>query len=312
MSRFLLAAWLWLSCQGAFAALITFDRFDTYRGEGLAPGGPPGSLDSTRWQVEGLSDGDSLPGGRHTGGDFARGTSPGGVSSGGLYAFLVDPVAPVPDHALGVQPTASDGTPGAFTLRIVNPLAEIVRGVVVLFEYWFLNDGGRAMSAELQWASDSSPGFSPVIGSALVTPRAADAVASWAVDARRVTVEGMAVRPGETLRLRWAFDEVPGGSGSRDELAIDDVLVLSLEGAPGPARPVPLPAAWLLTLPGLALVGWRARAVARARGGMAWANAPGVPGASPMPALSRPRCASAGSRRPHPWRWRRTRAAVAG
>lgn len=66
------------------------EDFNLYGGAGFAsPPASPQQLDSGAFLVRGLSDGDVDFGETRTTGDFARGASAGGASTGGVYAFDV-------------------------------------------------------------------------------------------------------------------------------------------------------------------------------------------------------------------------------
>src|SRR5687767_98285 len=99
------------------AARTTYD-FDTYAGAGLASTPAAGQLDSDEWKVSGMSDAPMATayGGTATTGDWARGASAGGETTGGLYGFEVA----ASDTAFGWQPGSLDATPGAFEVRFVN------------------------------------------------------------------------------------------------------------------------------------------------------------------------------------------------
>ena len=63
--------------------------FTSYAGTGFSPSPQTGQLDSTTWRVGGFSDGTLGYGDTGVTGDFARGKSSGGVTSGGVFAFQV-------------------------------------------------------------------------------------------------------------------------------------------------------------------------------------------------------------------------------
>ena len=83
-----------------------------FAGGGFAPSPATGQLDSDAWEVAGMSDGNLDFGQSNVAGDFARGTHSGGVGTGGIYAFEVGS-----NLILGVQPGASDFTPGSLTVE---------------------------------------------------------------------------------------------------------------------------------------------------------------------------------------------------
>ena len=93
-------------------ATLFAEGFESFSGLGFSTPGGAGQLDSNHWRATGLSDGDGSFLGTHTTGDFARGFQSAPVSTGGVYAFDVGA-----NRVLGAQPTGSDITPGAITLR---------------------------------------------------------------------------------------------------------------------------------------------------------------------------------------------------
>ncbi len=89
--------------------------FTGFAGAGFQPGGGDGTLDSDLWGATGFSEGGVDFGATVTTGDFARGSTAGLVTSGGIYAVDI-----AGNQGLMVQPTADDFTPGSFILKIEN------------------------------------------------------------------------------------------------------------------------------------------------------------------------------------------------
>ncbi|MEM6528949.1 MAG: hypothetical protein AAF653_11695, partial [Chloroflexota bacterium] len=129
-------------------ANLTYD-FNMFAGSGFAPAPAAGQLDSDDWRVTGLSAGSGTFGGTFTSGDFARGTSTGGISTGGVYAFEVSSG----NTALGVQPTGSDFTPGAITLKVTNDTGSALTSIVVSYTVYFFNDQVRSNSFNLGYST---------------------------------------------------------------------------------------------------------------------------------------------------------------
>ena len=80
--------------------------FSGFAGAGFDASPDDGMLDSDTWIVTGLSDGDVDFGLCFTTGDFARGSTMGGITTGGVYAADI-----LDNQALMVQPGADDFTP---------------------------------------------------------------------------------------------------------------------------------------------------------------------------------------------------------
>src|SRR5215510_3505689 len=94
------------SAQLSITGDVTIESFSGYTGAGFAPSPAGGQLDSDEVRVTGLSDGSGIcaSGATCTTGDFARGSSAGNESTGGIYAFTVSSGAP----ALGFHPASGD------------------------------------------------------------------------------------------------------------------------------------------------------------------------------------------------------------
>ena len=118
----------WQIDQTDTAFLIDFDNTVTgvnngqFNGSGFSNVPSAGQIDTDAIIVTGMSDGDLSFGAVNTSGDFARGTSTGGVTTGGVYGFEVTSN----NHALGVQPGGSDFTPGDIILRLQNSTLETI------------------------------------------------------------------------------------------------------------------------------------------------------------------------------------------
>lgn len=99
-------------------------------GSGFAPSPSTEQLDSNICRVTGLRDGSLEFGDTGATGDFARGSTTGGVTYGGVYAFDLGNG----DIALGVQPSSADFTPGEFILKVENTTGSIVSDVYIAYE----------------------------------------------------------------------------------------------------------------------------------------------------------------------------------
>lgn len=206
--------------EASFSGPFWYSDFDNYAGAGFAPSPTCSQLDSDTWIVNGLSDGDLAFGATGTSGDYARGASPGGVSSGGVYRFD----AATNDGSLGVQPTGSDFTPGDFVLQVTNDSMSAVVAVDLDLVLLVLNDQGRSSSADVSYSTDGTT-FTPIPLLSFATPAAADAVPAWISVPGVATVTGLSIPPGGSFYLSFASDDA-GGSGSRDEFALDSIVLM--------------------------------------------------------------------------------------
>lgn len=202
---------------------------DVFAANGFQPVPAPGQLDSNAWAVSGFSDGDLPFGGTALSGDLARGTSMGGgTGTGGLYALRSVPPAGV--SALCVQPGGSDFTPGTITLRLLNgDTTRAMAALTVTYDILFRNDENRSSSLEFSYSLDNIA-FTAIAPAGFASPEAADPTPQFVKEggagpSRTVTITGLNIPPGGgELFLRWTSDDV-SGSGSRDEIAVDNISV---------------------------------------------------------------------------------------
>lgn len=204
--------------------------FTGYTGAGFAADPAAGQLDSDVLSIAGFSEGDLPFGTAAESGDFARGTTTGGVSSGGVYAFDLGEG----DMALGVQPTGSDYTPGSLTLRIENGSTVPLVRIQVTYDVVVFNDQGRSTSWNLSFSSDELGPYEAVPAADYASPETADAEPAYTAVRRSAELTPPAeVLPGESLYLRWTSDDV-GGAGSRDEIGVDNLTVVGEGSVPDP------------------------------------------------------------------------------
>jgi len=210
---------LWALTGGT--AYAQLEDFETFTGSGFSPTPTTGQLDSNMWIVTGFSDGDLVFGGTGDSGDFARGSSNGGVGTGGVYAFDTGG-----NSILGVQPGGSDFTPGTIQLKRFNETGNPVTEVTVSYNIWTYNDQGRSNSLNFAYSTDCFS-YTNVPALDYATPEAADASPAWTMTTRSTMIT-VNLAPNAEFCLQWTGDDV-SGSGSRDEYGIDNVYV-SLEG----------------------------------------------------------------------------------
>ena len=191
-----------------------------YDGTDIVPSPGTGDLDSNAWAVNGMSSGDVAFDASSNGGDYGRGASAGNVTSGGLYAFQVGGAS---DVALGWQATGSDYSPGSFTLKVTNNTGVTVTRFEIDYEVWILNNEDRASSANFSYSSDNSS-YTNVASLNTTTTAAEDGSPSWSSSDKSATIYGLNVADGASFYLRWSSDDV-SGSGSRDEIAVDDIVL---------------------------------------------------------------------------------------
>ncbi|MGB3512589.1 MAG: hypothetical protein WBA93_25895, partial [Microcoleaceae cyanobacterium] len=140
---------LTIETTGEQAMSIFSEDFNNFTGNGFVSTPAVGQLDSDIWKVTGLSDGNGTFGGTHDSDDFARGSSTGGVSTGGIYAFDVGS-----NNILGVQPGGSDFTPGDIVLKITNTTGSTITDLDIAYDIFYNNNEERANSLNFAWSVD--------------------------------------------------------------------------------------------------------------------------------------------------------------
>ncbi|MBX2845678.1 MAG: endonuclease, partial [Saprospiraceae bacterium] len=155
----------------------------------------------------------------------------GGVSTGGVYAFNINSN----NRALGFQPTGSDFTPGNLGLKIQNNTGSTLNEVTVTYTVYVRNDQSRGNSFNFSYSTNNSS-YTDVTAVNIVTPAGADSSPSWTATQKTTTLSNINLAAGSHLYLRWTSNDV-NGSGSRDEIAIDDILIETSSSAPPCSQP---------------------------------------------------------------------------
>ncbi len=196
----------------------TYLDFNSYTGAGVVASPAADQLNSITWEIIGFSDGDNLFGASANTGDYARGISAGGVTTGGLYSF---------DNgtggSFGVQPGGSDFTPGSVTLRIQNNTGQVINDLNLDYEIWSFNDQGRSSSFNLDHSADNVT-FTAEASQDFTTIEVADITPAWVSASRSITLTAVDIANGDFYYIRWSSDDI-GGTGSRDELALDNISI---------------------------------------------------------------------------------------
>ena len=190
-----------------------------FAGDGFHPDPSTGQLDGDAWALEGLSDGNLSFGGFGLTGDYARGSSIGGVTTGGVYSFEVG----LNNVALGIQPTGDDLTPGTITLKIKNSSGFALERLKFAYSLWVLNNGDRGNSIELKYSTDDI-NYSNITGSSFTSVANADPLPSWQSINFEFDIENLSILPDGYIFIKWQTNDATG-SNSRDEFAIDDINI---------------------------------------------------------------------------------------
>ena len=196
-----------------------------YNGSGATNAPSTGQLNSTSWSIDGFA-GTLNFSGTQTTGDYARGTSTGGTGTGGMYAFEVA----ASDYAFGVQAGGSDFTPGNATLRVLNATGSTVTHFLVEYDIYVYNDQGRGNTWNFSYSLDNSL-YTNEVELDYTSPTLADASPAWRLNKRYVLIDGISLADNSFMYLRWSSDDAVG-AGSRDEIALDNIIITPFTAAP--------------------------------------------------------------------------------
>ncbi len=204
-------------------------NFTGFTGLGFTPTPAVGQLDADNWQITGCSDGDLLFGGTKTTGDFARGSTGGIVTTGGIYGFSGGGGT---NQVLYFQPTADDLTPGDVTLRYKNITGTVLTELDFSYVIFLYNNESRSTTLKLSYSLDNIT-FLAVPSVDFTSLAALDA--SLYTYNRSVNISGLSIPNNTFIYFKWTTDDAPGGAGSRDEIGIDDItLTASSDPVPTP------------------------------------------------------------------------------
>lgn len=227
----LLAVLFWAQCSwGQYNITTTgvpvvYEDFTGFTGSGFSPTPAAGQLNSNNWAIKGFSDPDLAFGGTRTTGDHARGTTAGGVSSGGVYNNNGSST-----DKIWLQPTGSDFVPGSMTARFQNNTGAAIIEISPSYLIYFLNDQGRANSLNFSWSTDDVT-YTSVAALDFTTPVAASGGLTSV--SRSTTITGLNIADGAFFYIKWSGNDV-SGSGSRDEYGVDDITLNVTTVATGP------------------------------------------------------------------------------
>jgi hypothetical protein len=196
--------------------LITFSGFT---GAGFTTNPGAGELCSNNWLPSGFSDNNYIPCGNNTSGDWARGSTAGGVGTGGIYAY--DDGAG--NQALWIQPGGSDFTPGDITLQLQNTTGAALTDIDLSYDILFLNDQNRTNSLNFSYSIDGT-NFTAISSLDFATPAAAAGSPTVMSVLRSTTISGLNISNNAFFWVRWTGNDV-SGSGARDEYGLDNIAV---------------------------------------------------------------------------------------
>lgn len=192
--------------------------FTGFTGTGFSPAPATGQLNSTTWIVTGMSDGAISPGGLAITGDFARGSTTGGVGTGGLYSYDDGGASP---GAVWIQPTGGDMSPGTIQLLVENTTGAVMTSLTVEYDLIVLNDQNSSNSVNLSYSTTGFGGtFTAVPAAGFISEAVSDGLTT--ITARSVNITGISIPNGGQLALSWEIDQVVA-SGAQDEIGLDNI-----------------------------------------------------------------------------------------
>jgi hypothetical protein len=145
-------------------------------------------------------------------------------TASGIYAFKTD-INDTSDKALGFQPTGGDLTPGFIYFKIKNTSTQTINNITFGFTLEVKNNEARSNNIQIYHGSDTTFANMTLMQT-YVSPLAADPTPAWVDSNLLVNVTGLNVLPNAEYVFLIRTDDV-GGSGSRDEFAINDLFVVS-------------------------------------------------------------------------------------
>lgn len=194
----------------------TIENFNTFNGSGFQPTPLGGQLDSDGWAITGFSDGNLVFGGTNVIGDYARLTTAGGVTTGGIYKCTAS------SGFLMIQPGGTDFTPGSITMKIQNTTGSTITSFDVSYLLLLNNNEGRSNSFNFYYSTDDII-YNPVSNLDFTSPELPDVLGFQSLS-RNTTINGVSIPNNGFLYLKWIGDDV-SGSGSRDEFGIDNIQI---------------------------------------------------------------------------------------
>ncbi len=210
---------------------VTID-FNEYRGTGFTtmPLANIGQLCTNTWAVTGWSDGAKPFGGVTsiaTTGDHARGLRTAPVTTGGFYGVNKGSM----DNALLIQPAGTpDFAPGTLTLKVQNTTGFTLNSYQVMYDILEFNDQNRASTMNFSYSSDDVT-YTPVTALDYTTVQALAASPAFVVTPRNTVINGLSIPNNGFFYLRFNSADA-GGTGSRDELGLDNIIVKKVTSFP--------------------------------------------------------------------------------
>lgn len=210
-------------CQSFTGAPLTID-FTGFTGAGFANPPTAAQLNSKIWTLSGFANDVYRSGGANTVVNFARGATTGNVTTGGLYALNYGTGGS--NQALMIQPTGTvfnSVTDANINLQVCNNSGSALTSLDLSYDILVRNDQGRANNFNFFYSTDGF-NYTQVTALNYTSPADADATPAYVTIPRNTTLTGLNIPNGAMFFLRWKGGDA-GGSGSRDEFALDNITL---------------------------------------------------------------------------------------
>jgi len=208
-------------CQSFSGSPLTID-FTGFAGGGFTSSPSTTQLNSKVWNFGGFSD-FYKPGQSNTGNDFARGaTTPGVPVTGGIYGCTYS----TGNQALWLQPSTNDFSApngGSINLQLCNNSGSSITSLNISYDILVYNDRDRSSSFNFFYSTNGST-YTQILALDYTSPTTASVTPTVVTVPRSSTINSLNILNGEMFYLRWFGNDV-SGSGERDELGIDNIII---------------------------------------------------------------------------------------
>lgn len=159
-----------------------------------------------------------------------QGTSNGGETASGVYAFNV--ASSGTDRVFGMQPSGSrwgdkNSDDGQVVFKIDNNSGMTFTAFQVSYDLYELNNEGRTTTVEAYFTDDASTPNYGAVQATYTTPELANISPAWTnAFTGSFTLTGFNVPNGASVFLRFYVFDGPASGGSRDEIGIDNIRVV--------------------------------------------------------------------------------------
>jgi hypothetical protein len=206
--------------------------FNEYNASGFQPTPTFGQIGSNEVSIR---PGGSNPilyyGGTQTSGVYAKGITGNAQTAGGFYAFRIDPLDTA-NRAFGFQQTGTFmggiNTTGEIQFRFENLTGKPIYKMNFSYDIYVRNDQPRSSSIKIKVGNDTN-NLVPVSAGNYLSPLTAGVGASWALDANyNLLLNNLTIPVGGEFYFSFLIKDSLG-SGSRDELAIDNFKIYAID-----------------------------------------------------------------------------------